>query len=134
LDKKQLIKELKFTAVRSSGAGGQHVNKISSKIVVRFNVDKSTVLTDEEKELLFKNIVNKLNNNRELIITCEDTRSQHRNKAIAIEKLVLFIKKGLIIPKKPKIIKPCKQANRKRLEKKAKHALKKLNRKKFKDF
>jgi ribosome-associated protein len=123
-----------FTAVRSSGAGGQHVNKTSSKIVLRFNVLNSSVLTEEEKELIQKKLANKFNKEGDLIVTCEDTRSQHRNKEIAIDKFLNLIKHGLTIPKKRKKTKPSKQANKKRLEKKAKHALKKSNRKKIREY
>jgi len=56
----KIIKELNFKAVRSSGAGGQHVNKVSSKIELFFDVQNSTEFTEEEKELLFKNLSSKL--------------------------------------------------------------------------
>jgi len=131
LNKEQIIKEFTFTAVRSSGAGGQHVNKTSSKIVVRFNVENSSVLTDEEKELILKNLANKLNKENDLIMTCEESRSQHKNKEIAITKVYTLILNGLKVKKLRKATKPSKKANRKRLEKKAKHALKKANRKKL---
>ena len=129
MNREQLIKEIIFTAVRSSGAGGQHVNKTSSKIVLRFNVLNSSVLTEDEKELIQKKLANKFNKEGDLIVTCEDTRSQHKNKEIAIDKFLKLIKNGLTVPKKRKKTKPSKQANKKRLEKKAKHALKKANRK-----
>ena len=129
MNKENLIKELKFTATRSGGAGGQHVNKVSSKIVLRFRLDKSDVLNEEQKELLLKSLQNKLNKENELIVTCSESRSQHKNKEIAIIKFLEIIKNGLKIRKKRKKTKPSKKANRKRLEKKAKHALKKVNRK-----
>ncbi len=132
MDKSLLIKELDFTAVRSSGSGGQHVNKVSSKIVLRFNVIYSSVLNEDEKQLILLKLANKLNKNNDLIVTCEESRSQHKNKEIAIHKLLALITSALKIPKKRKPTKKSKKANRKRLEKKAKHALKKQHRKKVK--
>jgi ribosome-associated protein len=131
LNKEKLIKELDFTAVRSGGAGGQHVNKVSSKIVLRFNVKNSATLTEEEKELLYKNLSNKLNKELILIVTCSESRSQHKNKELAIIKFIEIITAGLKIKKVRKATKPSKKARRKRLEKKAKHALKKVNRQKL---
>ncbi len=131
MNQDNLIKELNFTAVRSGGAGGQHVNKVSSKIVLRFNLQKSVVFTEDEKELLFKNLENKLNKESVFIVTCEESRSQHKNKEIAVRKFLEIIKSALKIKKPRKPTKPSKKANRKRLEKKAKHALKKQNRKKY---
>ena len=130
LQKENIIKELIFTAVRSSGAGGQHVNKTSSKIILRFNVFESAFLSEEEKEVLLKNLANKLNKEKELLISCQESRSQHRNKEIVIEKFFQILTKGLKQPKKRKATKPSKNAIKKRLEKKAKQALKKTNRRK----
>ena len=130
MNKDLIIKELDFSAVRSGGAGGQHVNKVSSKIVVRFNVKNSSVLNDDEKELLIKNLATKLNKEFELIVTCSESRSQHKNKEIAVTKFFEIIKNGLKIKKPRKKTKPSKAIIKKRLEKKAKHALKKVNRRK----
>lgn len=131
MDVKQLLKELKFQAIRSSGAGGQHVNKVSSKIELRFKVLNSSALSEEEKIIIIQKLVGKLTKDSEIIITSQDSRSQHKNKEIAINKLVTVLKKALIQPKKRKKTKPNKQAIKKRLEKKAKNALKKENRKKI---
>lgn len=131
MDVKQLLKELKFQAIRSSGAGGQHVNKVSSKIELRFKVLNSSALSEEEKIIITQKLVGKLTKDSEIIITSQDSRSQHKNKEIAINKLVTVLKKALIQPKKRKKTKPNKQAIKKRLEKKAKNALKKENRKKI---
>jgi len=129
-----LIKEIDFKAVRSSGAGGQHVNKVSSKIVLRFDVKKSVVLSDEEKELLLKNLSKKLNREHILIVSCQESRSQHKNKEIAISKFLKTIANALKVKKLRKATKPSKKSIHKRLEKKAKHALKKANRRKNYDY
>lgn len=127
----QLIKELKFKAIRSSGAGGQHVNKVSSKIELAFNLFSSNGLTEEEKELLYKNLATKLTKDNVLIITCQESRSQHRNKELAIERFLNLINKNLLIPKVRKKKKPSKLARQKRLDAKKRLSDKKENRKKF---
>jgi len=126
----KIIKELNFKAVRSSGAGGQHVNKVSSKIELFFDVQNSTEFTEEEKELLFKNLSSKLSKENILILTCDESRSQHKNKEIVIKRFIEVITKGLKIPKKRKPTKPSKSSIKKRLEKKKKQAYKKALRNK----
>ena len=79
-----LIKELNFKAVRSSGAGGQHVNKVSSKIELYFDLLNAAELTSEEKELLLKNLQPKLTKEGVLLLNCDESRSQHKNKEIVI--------------------------------------------------
>jgi len=131
MQREKLLTELQFQASRSSGAGGQHVNKVSSKMEVRFNIVSSSALSENEKTVLLKKLHAQLNKNKELILTCQKSRSQHKNKEIVVKKLMELLKKALYIPKKRKPTKPNKQAIKKRLEKKAKHALKKENRKKI---
>ena len=131
MDTQKLIDELKFQAVRSSGAGGQHVNKVSTKIELRFNITNSSALSEEEKETIICKLKNKINKDNILIITCQKSRSQHKNKEITIQKFLEIIKSALIKAKKRKKTKPNKESIRKRLEKKAKLALKKENRKKL---
>lgn len=96
----KIIKELKFKAVRSSGAGGQHVNKVSSKVELIFDLQNSSELTEEEKELLSKNLKTKLTKENLLLLSCDESRSQHRNKEIVIKRFLEIISKGLIVPKK----------------------------------
>ncbi len=131
MDTNKLIDELIFQASRSSGAGGQHVNKVSSKIELRLDIVNSSALSEEEKEILLFKLANRINKNHILILTVQESRSQHKNKEIALKKLLLLIRKALVKTKKRKKTKPSKQAIKKRLEKKAKHALKKENRRKI---
>ncbi len=128
MDFERLIKELKFKAIRSSGAGGQHVNKVSSKVVLLFDLNKSSVFTPEEKELLSKNL--KLSQENLFTLSCSKSRSQHKNKQLVIERFLKIIADSLRVPKKRKRTKPSKSSNVKRLEKKKKQALKKAYRKK----
>jgi len=130
LDTETIIKELKFKAVRSSGAGGQHVNKVSSKIELYFDIQNSSSLTAEEKELLTRNLNPKLTKKDVLILYCDQSRSQHKNKEKIIKRFLMLITNGLRVPKKRKPSRPTKTSIKKRLEKKKKQALKKASRKK----
>ncbi|WP_428741405.1 alternative ribosome rescue aminoacyl-tRNA hydrolase ArfB [Tenacibaculum sp.] len=131
MNKEQLLKELNFKAVRSSGAGGQHVNKVSSKVELTFTIENSEGLTDEEKELLFKNLENRLSKDNTLTLNSQESRSQHRNKELVIERFFNLIEQALVIPKVRKATKPKKAAVAKRLDEKKQQAEKKENRKKI---
>jgi ribosome-associated protein len=130
MNTEKLIKELNFKAIRSSGPGGQHANKVSSKIELTFNIEVSKVLSDEQKSLLLKNISSRLTKENLLILFCDESRSQHKNKEIVIERFLQIINKGLIVPKPRKPTKISKATVRKRLEKKKKQATKKTLRQK----
>jgi len=134
MDKTLLLTELNFKAIRSSGAGGQHVNKVSSKVVLSFSVSDSKGLNSEEKDLIIKNLATKLSNNQLLTLNCDESRSQHRNKEIVIKRFFETLKKALFIPKFRKKTKPSKSSIRKRLESKKKHAFKKSARKRLDDY
>ncbi|MEZ4842388.1 MAG: alternative ribosome rescue aminoacyl-tRNA hydrolase ArfB [Flavobacteriaceae bacterium] len=126
----ELLKELSFKAVRSSGAGGQHVNKVSSKIELFFNVNESAVLNEEDKSLLIKNLSSRLTKNNELILTCDESRSQHKNKEIITSRFIEIIQNGLKRPKKRKKTRPSIASVKKRLAAKKKVSEKKSSRKK----
>ena len=130
MDKAILLSELKFKAVRSSGAGGQNVNKVSSKVVLSFDLANSLGLTQEEKERLQIKIANKLTQEVVLIITSEEDRSQFKNKEIAIKKFLKVIENGLLVPKERKEIKVSRRAKEKRLNAKKVMSVLKQNRKK----
>ena len=129
MDAENIIKELTFKAIRSGGAGGQHVNKVSSKVVLFFDISKSENLRDEEKELLTKNLRSRLTKDSILILSCGESRSQHKNKEIVIDRFNTLISNGLKITKKRRLTKPSKSSIRKRLETKKKLGLKKTYRK-----
>jgi len=124
-----LIKELKFKAVRSGGAGGQHVNKVSSKVELQFDLQNSLAFTEEEKELLLKTLSFKLTKVNVLLLQCDESRSQHKNKEIVIKRFIELIKNALKVPKKRKATKPSKSSIQKRLDKKKKLAFNKAFRK-----
>ncbi len=125
-----LVPELTFKAIRSSGSGGQHVNKVSSKIELHFDLENSSVLSDHQKKLLFKSLKNKLTKNNELVLQCDESRSQHKNKELVIKRFFELIKKGLIVPKKRKATRIPKSAIKKRLKNKSLRSEKKADRKK----
>tara|TARA_B110000305_G_C19426853_1_gene634084 strand:- start:187 stop:594 length:408 start_codon:yes stop_codon:yes gene_type:complete len=124
-----IIKELSFKAIRSSGAGGQHVNKVSSKIALTFDLLASENLNEDEKELLHKSLKTKLTKANSIILTCDESRSQHKNKEIAIDRFLEIIKKGLVIQKRRKATKVPRSAIKKRLNSKKKLSVKKAHRK-----
>ncbi|MBC8488145.1 MAG: aminoacyl-tRNA hydrolase [Bacteroidetes bacterium] len=122
-------RELVFTSSRSSGPGGQHVNKVSTKVELRFHIPNSGLLNDEEKDILLIKLKNKINSEGELIIVSQDDRSQLKNKEKAIEKFYELLQKALTPPKKRKPTKPTPASKEKRLEKKRIIADKKEKRK-----
>ena len=130
MNAEKIIKELKFKAVRSSGAGGQHVNKVSSKVELLFDLQNSTEFTEEEKELLLQKLKSKLTKENVLLLSCDESRSQHKNKELVIKRFLTLIISSLKIPKKRKATKPSKSSIQKRLDKKKKHAYKKAFRRK----
>jgi len=124
--------ELTFKTSRSGGAGGQHVNKTETRVELFFNINTSEVLSYRQKTLLKKKLSTRLNENGDLRLVVTDTRSQIRNKEIAIQRFLTLIKKGLVVPKKRKPTKPTKGSVKRRLEGKSKKADIKKNRKRVK--
>jgi len=124
-----ILKELTFKATRSSGAGGQHVNKVSTKVILYFSLSKTKGLSEEEKERLFLKWEKRLNEEGVLQMQSSATRSQYRNKLKVIDLFFEALKKGLQVSKPRKKSKPSKRAIEKRLKSKKNQALKKVNRK-----
>ena len=125
-----LHRELEFNAVRSGGPGGQHANKVSSKIILSFHIDSSIAFSDHEKNIIFKNLQKRLTKENTLILTCDERRSQHQNKTIVTKRFFNIIEQALQIRKKRKVTKPSSVSKLKRLEKKKKLAYKKTLRRK----
>lgn len=125
-----LISELSFKAIRSSGSGGQHVNKVSSKVELSFDVIESSALLEKQKERLIKKLKSRLTKEQVLILQCGDSRSQHKNKELVIKRFLKIIKEGLKVPKKRIPTKISKGKIKKRLDDKQKHSKKKEYRKK----
>lgn len=125
------LPELLFTTSRSSGPGGQNVNKVNSKVTLKFDVHQSGVLTPEQKELILKKIGSRLTKEGTLLITAQDKRSQLQNKEEVLQKLdQLFIK--IFTPKKHrKPTKPSKAAKHARIKEKKQRSEKKQWRQKL---
>ena len=130
MEAEKIVAELNFKAVRSSGAGGQNVNKVSSKVVLTFDLNASQALNEEEKALIETKLATKLTSENLLILNCDEDRSQLKNKAIVTKRFLDLIEKSLIIPKKRKATKVPKSVVEKRLKDKSSVSEIKLNRKK----
>lgn len=130
MDKTTILRELQFKAIRSSGAGGQHVNKVSSKIELFFDLNDSQALNEEEKNRIQSKLSNRLTKESLLILNCDESRSQHKNKELVIKRFLELIENALKIPKKRKATKPSKASVEKRLQNKKKAAQKKASRSK----
>ena len=126
----QLLAELQFKAVRSSGAGGQNVNKVSSKVVLTFDVSRSAALTDEEKKHLYSKLSNRLTTDKMLLLTCDEDRSQLKNKTIIIKRFLALMQNALIVDKKRKATKIPRSAIEKRIKAKRNLSEIKQNRRK----
>lgn len=128
MDKALAVQELKFKAVRSSGAGGQHVNKVSTKVELFFDITNSSTLSSEEKERIYRKLGNKLTKENVLQLQCDESRSQHKNKELVIERFLYTIENALKVRKKRRKTKPSRSSIEKRLKAKKKKAQKKANR------
>jgi ribosome-associated protein len=121
--------EFVFQAVRSSGPGGQNVNKVSSKVELRFNVKTSQLLSDEEKLIVAEKLNNKMNKLDELVLVAQTDRSQLKNKEKVIGKFYALLEKALTPPKKRHKTRPSKASIERRLESKRVVSTIKANRK-----
>lgn len=130
MDSEKIITELQFKAVRSSGAGGQNVNKVSSKVVLSFDLENSKALSEEEKSLLKNKLATRLTVEQILILNCDEDRSQLKNKAIVTKRFLDIITIGLHIPKIRKATKIPKSIIRKRIKDKKNVSNLKKNRRK----
>ncbi len=126
--KQDFSSEFQFQASRSGGAGGQNVNKVSTKVELRFNVSTSSILDDFQKELIQKKCKNQINSEGELIIVSQEERTQLRNKNTVIKKFRELLIKALTIPKKRIKVTPTAGMIAKRLKNKKIDSEKKANR------
>ena len=130
MDWEKILTELTFRTSRSSGAGGQHVNKTETKVEALFHVGQSQGLSPEEKALVIDKLSAKINDEGLLAVSSQKSRSQASNKEDAIEKVRLKLEKALIVPAKRKKTKPSKESKEERLAEKKMNSEKKQARKK----
>jgi ribosome-associated protein len=128
-DKQRILEYITFKTSRSGGKGGQHVNKVSSKVEVVLHVPSADFLSDEEKTLLMSRLAHQIDKIGNLHVIAQEDRSQLANKETAIEKLILILENALKVDKPRKPTKIPKAVIRKRLENKHSKALKKEMRK-----
>jgi ribosome-associated protein len=120
--------ELSTKASRSSGAGGQHVNKTSSRIEIAWNISESRALSDEQRERLLTRLASRLSDDGSIRVVASDTRSQLRNREAAEARLAETIARALIVPRKRRPTRRPRAANEARLVEKKKHSDKKRER------
>jgi ribosome-associated protein len=130
METQKIISELQYKAVRSSGAGGQNVNKVSSKVVLTFDLNASNALTEEEKERIKLKLTSRLTSEDILILNCDEDRSQLKNKSIVTKRFLELIKNALVIQKIRKATKIPKSVIRKRIKDKKNVSEIKQNRRK----
>lgn len=125
---KNFTTELSYKTSRSSGAGGQNVNKVETSVTVLWKVEDSQFLNEEEKILIQNKLKNRINSEGILQLTVSESRTQLQNKKIATEKILELVNISLIMPKKRLKTKPSKAKVQKRLDSKKKLSDKKENR------
>jgi ribosome-associated protein len=127
-----LIKdEVRVETTRSGGPGGQHVNKVETKVILRWSIENSQVISDLEKVIIRKANKNRINKDAEIIVSAGNKRSQLRNKEIAYKKLDRILAKSFVRKKARIKTSPTKQSKLKRLNDKKKNSETKALRKKI---
>lgn len=128
-----LINEVKFKFSRSSGPGGQHVNKVSTQVELYFDLEKSVILSTEQKLVISEKLKTRISNNGILALKCDDTRSQLKNKEIVLSRFIELVEEALKPVKKRRPIRRSKASVEKRLKEKKIQSDKKKYRKSKED-
>jgi ribosome-associated protein len=117
--------EFIYSTSRSSGPGGQNVNKVNTKVELRFSIDNTLLLSDEEKELVKRKLAKKINGEGEFILVAQSGRTQLANKKMVTEKFYLALSTALSLPRKRRSTRPTVASVKKRLEEKRNMGIKK---------
>ncbi|MDP9202008.1 MAG: aminoacyl-tRNA hydrolase [Gemmatimonadota bacterium] len=120
--------ELDVRVSRASGAGGQHVNKTSSRVEIFWNIPASRALTDEQRARLLDKLSSRLTTEGSVRVVASDMRSQSRNRDLAEDRLAELVRRALVVPRKRKPTRPTRAAKEARLETKKRHSNKKRER------
>lgn len=131
LRSEDLFHELTFLTSRSSGPGGQNVNKVNSKVTLKWDVVHSATISPEQKETIFKKLTSRITTEGILMITAQDSRSQLDNKEAVLLKLDQLLIKAFTVAKARKATKPSKAAKQKRIKTKKHQSEKKQWRQKL---
>jgi ribosome-associated protein len=121
-------RELMWVAVRASGPGGQNVNKVSSKVELRFDFEASSALTASVKTRLHELAEHRLDSEGRILIVSQVTRNQPQNLADARQRLADLIARALVVPKRRRATRPSRAAKRARVNDKRVHSKKKQSR------
>ncbi len=124
----ELLSEVDYRFSRSSGPGGQSVNKVSTQVELLFNVLDSKLLSDDQKSMILSRLSNRITTAGLLVLRSDETRSQLKNRELVTSRFLIIISEALVPKKKRKPTKPTASSNRRRLSDKKKQSDKKKNR------
>ncbi|HIY76542.1 MAG TPA: aminoacyl-tRNA hydrolase [Candidatus Sphingobacterium stercorigallinarum] len=127
-DRDLIIRELHFKTARSGGKGGQHVNKVSSKVWLGWEIASSRAVSEQQKSLLASRLQTRINKDGILYLEASEDRSQVRNKAIVVDRFLRLIQEHIQVPSSRKKTKTPKSAVLARLDRKKRIAQKKVQR------
>jgi len=125
------LPELAWQTSRASGPGGQNVNKVESRVELRWHLLNSQLLSEAQKQLLLEKLAPRLTADGYLLVVAQDDRSQLRNRELALGRFHQLLQKSLHRPKARRATRPSPGAVRERLESKKRHSEKKANRRSF---